>query len=113
MEKKAVQVREQRNEHMRLQSAYASVAGSLEAASQEKRTLQSRMHTLEAQARSDARLCRYTQKHAGSGLLSYPAVSSAFACWPAWPASLGPSKDCACPKSNSSASCSWSQPRAH
>lgn len=55
VEKKAVLVREQNEEHLRLQAAYSNMAAALEAASQEKRSAQAHMHSLEAQSRRDAR----------------------------------------------------------
>ena len=55
MERKAVLVHEEDQEHMRLQNAYAHVTAALEAASQEKRSAQAHARSLEAQTRRDAR----------------------------------------------------------
>ena len=58
VEKKAVLMREQNEEHARLQVAYRDMHLSLETACQEKRSAQAQLLSLKAQARRDARHSR-------------------------------------------------------
>ena len=58
IEKKALWVREQQEEHKRVQAAYAQIAAGYEVVQAEKRTLQLRVRQAEAQSRQEDHLRR-------------------------------------------------------
>ena len=61
IEKKALWVREQQEEHKRVQAAYAQMVASYEGVQTEKRSLQLRVRQAEAQSRQEDHLRRYRQ----------------------------------------------------
>ena len=61
IEKKALWVREQQEEHKRVQAAYAQIVASYEGAQTEKRGLQLRVRQAEAQSRQEDHLRRWSQ----------------------------------------------------
>ena len=69
IEKKALWVREQQEEHKRVQAAYAQIAAGYEGVQAEKRTLQLRVRQAEAQSRQEDHLRRFASR-----LLEYPGV---------------------------------------